>query len=81
MEVATRTSPASPRLRCLRRSGNTTSYSTPGRYVGTEEAEIDDEPVEEKIERLAKELYAEFDRGSELEKAFRNGLRELGYGV
>lgn len=52
----------------------------PGRYVGTEAAEADDEPVEEKIERLAKDLYAEFDRGSELEKAFRNGLRELGYG-
>ena len=51
----------------------------PGRYVGTEEAEADDEPIEEKIERLAKELYAEFDRGRELEKAFRNGLRELGH--
>ena len=52
---------------------------TPSRYVGTAEAETDDEPIDEKIERLTKELYAEFDQGRELEKAIRNGLRELGY--
>ena len=40
----------------------------PGRYVGTEEAEADDEPIGEKIERLTAELFAEFDRGRELEK-------------
>ncbi len=51
----------------------------PGRYVGTEETEADDEPIEEKIERLAKELYAEFDRGSVLEKAIADSLRGFGY--
>jgi type I restriction enzyme M protein len=47
---------------------------TPGRYVGTEEAEVDDEPVEEKIERLTKELYVEFDRGRALEAEVRSRL-------
>jgi type I restriction enzyme M protein len=50
---------------------------TPGRYVGAEEAEIDDEPIAEKIERLKKELFAEFDRGRELEDEVRNRLGEL----
>lgn len=50
---------------------------TPGRYVGNEEAEIDDEPIEDKIERLAKELFAEFDRGMELETAIRVRLKGL----
>ena len=40
---------------------------TPGRYVGTQEAEADGEPIDEKIARLKKELFAEFDRGRELE--------------
>lgn len=50
---------------------------TPGRYVGTEDVEADDEPVEEKISRLTKELYAEFDRGRELEAEVRQRLEEL----
>lgn len=50
---------------------------TPGRYVGTEDIETDDEPVEEKISRLTKELYAEFDRGRELEAEVRQRLEEL----
>ncbi len=47
---------------------------TPGRYVGTEEAEADDEPIEEKIERLKKELFAEFEHGRELEDKVRKTL-------
>ena len=50
---------------------------TPGRYVGAAEAEVDDEPVAERIERLTKELYAEFDRGRDLENAVRDRLGEL----
>lgn len=50
---------------------------TPGRYVGTEEAEVDDEPIEEKIERLTKELFEEFDRGHELEEKARQYLGRL----
>jgi len=47
---------------------------TPGRYVGAEEAEADDEPIGERIERLTAELLAEFDRGRELEHAVRARL-------
>lgn len=50
---------------------------TPGRYVGAAETEVDDEPIEEKIERLTKELFAEFDRGAELEKVVREKLEPL----
>lgn len=50
---------------------------TPGRYVGIPEAEEDDEPVEEKIERLTKELLAEFERGRELEGKIRKIIEAL----
>lgn len=50
---------------------------TPGRYVGTEEAEGDGEPVNEKIKRLTQELYAEFDRGRKLEDEIRQRLGGL----
>lgn len=47
---------------------------TPGRYVGAEDAKVDGEPIVDKIERLTKELYAEFDRGRELEDEVRRRL-------
>ena len=50
---------------------------TPGRYVGAEEGEADDEPIEDKIERLKKELFAEFDRGRDLEATVRRRLDGL----
>jgi type I restriction enzyme M protein len=50
---------------------------TPGRYVGAEEAEVDDEPIDEKIARLKKELFAEFEEGRQLEKVVRERLGEL----
>ena len=50
---------------------------TPGRYVGVPEAEADDEPIDERIERLTRELYAEFERGRELEREIRLRLGEL----
>ncbi|KQY21201.1 N-6 DNA methylase [Cellulomonas sp. Root485] len=49
---------------------------TPGRYVGTEEPEADDEPTGEKIARLTADLFAEFDRGRELEAEVRRRLGE-----
>ncbi|WZH51585.1 MAG: class I SAM-dependent DNA methyltransferase [Nocardioides alkalitolerans] len=51
---------------------------TPGRYVGVEEAVADDEPIADKILRLTKELYAEFDRGRDLEEEIRRGMSNLG---
>ncbi|MCW1248600.1 type I restriction-modification system subunit M [Acaricomes phytoseiuli] len=50
---------------------------TPGRYVGAAEAKVDDEPIDEKIERLTKELFAEFERGRELEHEVRRSLGGL----
>lgn len=50
---------------------------TPGRYVGAAEAEIDDEPIDEKIERLTHELFAEFEHGRELEDEIRRRLGGL----
>lgn len=50
---------------------------TPGRYVGAAEAEIDDEPIDEKIERLRTKLFEEFDRGRRLEDEIRGRLGVL----
>ncbi len=50
---------------------------TPGRYVEVEELEADDEPVGEKIARLTKELYDEFETGRELEDIIRARLGSL----
>ncbi len=50
---------------------------TPGRYVGAAEAEDDGEPIEEKIERLAKELFEQFDESAYLEKVVREQLERI----
>jgi len=50
---------------------------TPGRYVGAEEAEIDEEPIEARIERLTNDLLVEFDRGRALESVIRTRLAGL----
>jgi type I restriction enzyme M protein len=50
---------------------------SPGRYVGSEEADLDDEPVEEKIKRLSDALLVEFDQGAELEMLIRRRLEKL----
>ena len=50
---------------------------SPGRYVGTEEAEADVEPIDDKIRRLSGELLAEFERGRELEIEIRSRLDRL----
>jgi len=50
---------------------------TPGRYVGAAEVEDDGEPLEDKIERLTMELFAQFDESARLEKVVRDQLRRL----
>jgi type I restriction-modification system DNA methylase subunit len=50
---------------------------TPGRYVGIEDIEDDDEPFEEKIERLIVKLEAQFAESSRLEVAIRKNLQRL----
>ncbi|GID26637.1 type I restriction-modification system subunit M [Paractinoplanes brasiliensis] len=49
---------------------------TPGRYVGASAAEVDPDavPLTERIEHLRKELYANFDESSHLEKVVRGVL-------
>ena len=54
---------------------------TPGRYVGAEEVEDDDdEPFEEKMQRLTGKLQAQFTESRKLEKAIRKNLATLGFG-
>jgi len=53
---------------------------TPGRYVGAEDVEDDDEPFEEKMARLSTALRDQFARSAELEAAIRANLGRLGYG-
>ena len=53
---------------------------TPGRYVGAEEVEDDDEPFEDKMQRLTHELHEQFAESSRLEAAIRSNLEGLGYG-
>lgn len=50
---------------------------SPGRYVGTEVAAADDEPVDEKIDRLTEELFSGFERSRELEDEIRDRLEGL----
>ena len=50
---------------------------TPGRYVGAEEVEDDDEPFEEKMMRLAAKLEEQFAESNRLEQAVMKNLKEL----
>jgi type I restriction enzyme M protein len=50
---------------------------TPGRYVGTAEMEDDDEPIADKIERLTKQLYTQFDESERLTKLVREQLARI----
>ena len=52
---------------------------TPGRYVGTEAAEEEDEPFSKKMERLAETLRVQTGKSSQLDAAIANNLKELGY--
>ncbi len=52
---------------------------TPGRYVGTEDVEVDDEVFEEKMKRLTGELVRQFKKSGELEDEIKNNLKKLGY--
>ena len=50
---------------------------TPGRYVGMHEAPEDDEPVDEKIARLTKELTEALDESARLDAVVREQLGRL----
>lgn len=46
----------------------------PGRYVGAEDVELEDEPVDGKIRRLTSEVLSELDRSAALEEVLRSVL-------
>jgi type I restriction enzyme M protein len=50
---------------------------TPGHYVGAADVEDDGEPIEEKIERLTKDLFAQFDESARLEAVVRKQLGRI----
>lgn len=47
---------------------------TPGRYVGAAESDADGEPLDEKIARLTKELFDQFDESARLEQIVRDQM-------
>lgn len=53
---------------------------TPGRYVGAEEVEGDDEPFEEKMALLVSKLESRFEESARLEQQIRRNLKVLGFG-
>ncbi len=53
---------------------------TPGRYVGAEVIEDDDEAFEEKMTRLVEQLEDQFAESAKLETVIRENLKELMYG-
>ena len=52
---------------------------TPGRYVGVEEQDVDDEPFEEKMTRLTGELSKLFEQSHSLEDEIRKKMGAIGY--
>ncbi|MGH9764888.1 MAG: N-6 DNA methylase, partial [Blastocatellia bacterium] len=54
---------------------------TPGRYVGAEDTEDDDEAFAEKMERLTAELASQFAESSRLESEIRKHFARLGFEV
>ena len=51
---------------------------TPGRYVGAVDIEEDGQPIADKIERLTKQLFEQFDESERLARVVREGLGRVG---
>jgi type I restriction enzyme M protein len=52
---------------------------TPGRYVGAEEVEVDDEEFAEKMQKLTEALGEQMAKGGELDALIKKRLGKLGY--
>ncbi|CAM3679110.1 type I restriction-modification system subunit M [Polynucleobacter antarcticus] len=52
---------------------------TPGRYVGAEDVEDDDEAFAEKMQKLSEKLGEQMAKGAELDALIRQNLKSLGY--
>ena len=65
-----------PNLDDIRKHGH---VLTPGRYVGSEAAEDNGEPFDEKMKRLTANLREQQAEAAKLDEAITTNLRELGY--
>lgn len=54
---------------------------TPGRYVGAEEVEDDDEAFADKMQKLTEKLGEQISKGAELDARIRDKLKQLGYEI
>ncbi|MEM3112770.1 MAG: N-6 DNA methylase, partial [Candidatus Anstonellales archaeon] len=54
---------------------------TPGRYVGAEEEEEDEQEFEEKMKRLTSELSKQMEEGKKLDAEIRKNLKQIGYDI
>jgi type I restriction enzyme M protein len=54
---------------------------TPGRYVGIEDIDEDEEKFEDKIKKLTSELAEQFKKSKELEEEIKNNLEGLNYEI
>ncbi len=54
---------------------------TPGRYVGTDYIEEDDEVFEGKMKRLTTELGQQFGQSKELEEKIKENLKNIGFNI
>jgi type I restriction enzyme M protein len=52
---------------------------TPGRYVGAEEVEEDDEAFADKMQKLTEKLGEQIAKGAELDALIKQKLGSLGY--
>jgi type I restriction enzyme M protein len=52
---------------------------TPGRYVGAQELEDDDEPFEVKMKGLSEKLRQQIDQGRRLDGEITRNLKDMGY--
>jgi len=52
---------------------------TPGRYVGAEEVEDDDEAFDDKMRKLTDKLGEQMAKGAELDALIRQKMSALGY--
>lgn len=54
---------------------------TPGRYVGIEEEEEDDQTFEETMKQLTAELAKQMEEGKRLDEEIKKNLKKIGWKV
>lgn len=54
---------------------------TPGRYVGTDYVEEDDEAFEEKMARITGELSTQFEESKKLEERIKKNIKSIGFNM